>query len=159
MNTHKKNKKGGFTLIEILIVIGIIAVLAAIVLIAVNPSRQFAKANDAQRSANLNAILNGIGQYIVDQKGATSTLALTVAPKDIRSGSEGIDLCTLLVKDGGYIAALPVDPKTGTGGPNVTSAGCASYDTQYTAQVDASGKLITVSAPDAEATSIISVSR
>ena len=159
MSTHEKNKMGGFTLIEILIVIGIIAVLAAIVLIAVNPARQFAKANDAQRAANVNAILNGIGQYIVDQRGATSTLGITVAAKEIRSGSGGVDLCTLLVQNGGYIAALPVDPKTGTGGPNVTSADCGSYNTKYTVEVDASGKLITVSAPSAEATTTISVSR
>jgi prepilin-type N-terminal cleavage/methylation domain-containing protein len=36
-----KNNKKGFTLIEILVVIGIIGILATVVLVAVNPSRQF----------------------------------------------------------------------------------------------------------------------
>src|SRR3972149_586779 len=67
MKNLKKN--GGFTLIEILVVIGIIAILAVIVLIAINPARQFAQARDTQRTSNVNAILNAVGQYLADNKG------------------------------------------------------------------------------------------
>lgn len=64
-----KSKKSGFTLIEILVVIGIIAILASIVIIAINPSKQFAQARNTQRQAGVNAILNAIGQRIADNKG------------------------------------------------------------------------------------------
>jgi type IV pilus assembly protein PilA len=99
----------GFTLIEILIVIGIIAILAGIVLVAINPARQFRQANNAQRESNVNAILNAIGQYTVDNKG---TLPPEIqGDEDTISGVAGdddSDLCDVLVPK--YLPALPVDP-------------------------------------------------
>src|ERR1700722_12408331 len=59
----------GFTLIEILVVIGMIAILATIVIIAINPARQFAQGRNSQRVSNVNTILNAIGQRIADNKG------------------------------------------------------------------------------------------
>ena len=63
LKNDKKPQKG-FTLIEILVVIGIIAILAAIVIIAINPSRQFAQAHNTQRISGVTAILNAVGQNI-----------------------------------------------------------------------------------------------
>ncbi len=53
-----KNLQKGFTLIELLVVIGILAILLAIVLIAINPARQFAQANDTKRESDVHTILN-----------------------------------------------------------------------------------------------------
>jgi len=67
METKIESKKQvreqeGFTLIEILVVIGMIALLAAIVIVAINPARQFAQGRNTQRTSNVNTILNAIGQ-------------------------------------------------------------------------------------------------
>ena len=57
---HNKNYSRyskGFTLLEVLMVISILAILAAVVLVAINPARQFKIARDSQRNANTNALL------------------------------------------------------------------------------------------------------
>lgn len=118
----------GFTLIEILVVIGIIALLATIVIIAINPARQFAQARNTQRESNINTILNGIGQNIADNKGIFTcsgvTLANGTASSSIILGTAGAppappntsfalavptkDLATCLTPT--YIPTMPSDP-------------------------------------------------
>ena len=137
----QKKSVRGFTLIEILIVIGIIAILAAVVLVAVNPAKQFAAANDSQRSSNVNAILNAVGQYIADKKGQIppSIAALTVGATSTISSADA-NLCTDLVPT--YIPALPVDPTISSG--VVTEANCSSYNTNYGIIKDVSGRVTIV---------------
>ena len=136
MKQYKKAR--GFTLIEILVVIGIIAILAAVVIIAINPARQFAQARNSQRQANITTILNAIGQDVVDNKGTfTCPLAGTApsaAATNIGTGAGLVDLVTCLVPT--YIpSAVPTDPTGGT-----------PADTKYTVAVDANGRF-TVCAP------------
>ncbi len=134
-------RQGGFTLIEILVVIGLIAILAAIVIIAINPARQFAQGRNTQRTSNVNAILNGVGQYLADNKGTMPpALSLSMTAEDIASGNA--DLCSSLVPT--YLPSLPVDPSITSGAVTNCSS---SYDTKYTVAVDANGR-VTVCAPN-----------
>ena len=65
----KSKNGGGFTLIEVLVVIAIIAILAAIVLVAINPAKRFQDARNSQRKANVEAVLSALQQNMVDNKG------------------------------------------------------------------------------------------
>lgn len=130
-----KRRQGGFTLIELLVVIGILAVLLAIVLIAINPARQFSQANNAKRSSDVNAILNAVHQYGADNRGNLTTLAITTTPSTINSTSFAA-LCNALVPR--YIAALPVDPLTNTGTP-VSDCTATPWDTNYYISVTTPG--------------------
>ncbi len=56
------NKKG-FTFIELLIIIGIIAILAGIVLVAINPAQQISKKNDSERKSEIGTVLSAIYKY------------------------------------------------------------------------------------------------
>jgi prepilin-type N-terminal cleavage/methylation domain-containing protein len=148
---HAQNRKG-FTLIEILVVIGILAVLFAIVLIAINPARQFSQANNTKRRSDVNAILNAIHQYAADNRGA---LPAGIGSTAGLISSGGVNICNDLVTR--YLAALPVDPLTNNG-TAVTNCG-AAYDTNYTVVRSTSDNRITVSATAAELGETINVNR
>jgi type IV pilus assembly protein PilA len=143
----------GFTLIELVIVMGIVAVLVAIVLVALNPSRQFKQANNTKRQSDVAAILNAVQQYAVANRGTYPGGLSTTVQTVEKSG--GIDLCSLLVTT--YIAALPVDPLTnnGTAVTNCTTA----YNTNYTIVKNATNGRIIVAAPAAELGATISVTQ
>ncbi len=158
-----KNLQKGFTLIELLVVIGILAILLAIVLIAINPAKQFGQANDTKRSSDVNAILNALNQYMADNKGVLppSANSITSTASYIGNAAGEIDLCSFLVTK--YIADLPIDPVIGIRQYTNPSGNCtqasASYETGYEVSVSANDNRLTVSAPKTYGTAPIQVTR
>ncbi|MDP3954051.1 MAG: prepilin-type N-terminal cleavage/methylation domain-containing protein [bacterium] len=129
----------GFTLIELLVVIGIIAILAAVVIIAINPARQFAQARNTQRWSNVNAILNAIGQNMADNRGVFDCGA-ALPSTATNMADDGYDIYDCIIPT--YISSMPIDPSVGdfTDGTN--------YSTGYHVVRDATTGRITVTAPE-----------
>lgn len=144
-------KSTGFTLIELLVVIGILAILLSIVLIAINPARQFGQANNTKRRSDVTQILNAIGAYAADKKGVLPA-GITTTAAVIGDGVGQSNICADILTT--YIPALPRDPQL-TGG-DITS--CTGYSTGYTVVKDANNR-VTVAAPSAENQETISISR
>ena len=107
-----KNK--GFTLIELLVVIGIIAILAGIVIVAINPARQFAQARNTDRWSAVNTILNAVGQNIADNKGIFTCggVAIPTTITKLGSGTDNYNIEPCIVPT--YVSIMPLDPSAGT---------------------------------------------
>jgi type IV pilus assembly protein PilA len=146
-----KNIKG-FTLIELLVVIGILAILLSIVLIAINPARQFGQANNTRRRSEVTQILNAIGAYAADNRGLLPPDIMGLAANTPTAISDaGADICGDLVPN--YIPALPQDPQQGTGTAisDCTQAGgyVTGYEVAHDAAAGTAGR-VTISAPLAQ---------
>ncbi|MGA1047259.1 MAG: phage head spike fiber domain-containing protein, partial [Minisyncoccia bacterium] len=132
MNQPHKNKRKGFTLLEILLVIAAIGILAAIVLVAINPTRQIAQVRNAQRRSDINAIYKALEQYLIDNKDYPE--GITGTPKAICNNTVTPDCVDLEVLVPTYLAAIPKDPNGGL----------------YEVYINPSNNRIAVEAPEVE---------
>jgi prepilin-type N-terminal cleavage/methylation domain-containing protein len=117
MKTTKSQK--GFTLLEVLLVVGIITILAAIVIVAINPSKQFGDAKNAQRRGDVNTVLNAVYQYSIDNGGnlpgpgviPTSPTFTEVCRTTPAVDCTGLIDLAQLTNSGTYLVSLPIDPQ------------------------------------------------
>ena len=147
-------KQSGFTIIELLVVMGIIGILAAVVLVALNPARHFAQARNTQRTSNVAAILNAIGQNMAENQGVfVCNAPIPTTATLMTSGNNNYDIYSCLVPN--FISDLPFDPSA----PGAQNSSPLDYNTGYTILQNTTSGRITVSAPSAEQGEVISVSR
>lgn len=139
----------GFTLIEILLVVAAIAILAGIVILAINPGKQLGETRNAQRRADVNTIMNAVYQYSIDS-GTGIPATITTTPTWIcKTGATctGLIDLSVLTNDEKYLTSMPFDP---------TAATVAA--TAYGISKSANGR-VTVVATSSEQGATISITR
>lgn len=82
------SSKKGFTLLELLIVIAIIAILSTVLIVAINPAETLRKTRDSQRISDLSSLKTAIGIYVTST--ATPLLDNTVG-NTLCVGGSGAD--------------------------------------------------------------------
>ena len=109
----------GFTLIEILLVVAAIAVLAGIVIVAINPAKTLAEMRNGDRVSDINQIYKAVYQHTTNNRGGLhSTFSGLEAevPSDIckpGGSTDCLNLDSLLAPT--YLAEIPVDPNVNAG--------------------------------------------
>lgn len=100
-------KTEGFTLIEALLAISIMAILAGVLLMVINPAQLQAKARDSKRASSLKAIQTALDLYRSDNSGSAPG-----TPGSCSNIPSNAAISSALVPK--YIQSLPSDPKDPT---------------------------------------------
>lgn len=125
--------KKGFTLVELVIVIGVIGIIATILLIALNPAETQRKARDTARLKDINTLQGIVEQAVNDVLplcagaiGGTnavcqSDLIATPGSQPCAANWTGINLCN-------YTRTVPADPLNIAAGRCTQSSGAQRTD-------------------------------
>lgn len=150
-----KHFRQGFTLIELIIVIAIIAVIAAAVFVALDPARRLHAGRNGTRWSDVTAVLQAVKQYQADNEGNLPTTATAIdndsatvqiigesvgacaavpACAGVTVAAANCGLNSLDADLGGYLPRLPRDPQG------------SANDTRYFVNYNAATGIVTVGA-------------
>jgi len=141
----------GFTLIELIVVVAIIAIIAATVFVALDPGKRLHVSRNSRRWADVTTIAkavklyeadNAIAPALINNTGATVQMlgtGVTCPPTACTGVSFPATNCTINIATTlrAYLKSIPLDPTTGT-----------AANTRY--YVNMSGSVLTVGSCDSE---------
>ncbi len=125
MPTSSKKKVFGFTMIQLLLSVGVLFILSAMVFIWLDPLTKIGQAEDERRRHDVLLIADAIADYTADHQGVLPVLGAVTTDKKVlcseQSGSNltcdsDNQLCLLVADDfyKSYLHDLPIDPNKST---------------------------------------------
>ncbi len=117
-----QNYRRGFTLIELLVVIAILGVLAAAVLLAINPAEQLARGRDAGRLSTIDQLGHAVEAYYTVQNSFPAVGAAWVTT----------------LQTAGELKIIPANPT----GPAYTTPTCTNAQGGYCYNVNATPEAV-----------------
>ncbi len=134
LNTQKR--QGGFTLLELLIVIAIIAILSIALVFMLNPAETLKKARDAQRISDLKTIKTALGVMLT----STSTPRLdTTANPVCLTDTAGATQLTGRIAYSAFAAAITTGTVAGSDTTSAFNATATSTAVANAGKVDGTG--------------------
>lgn len=138
-------KYQGFTLVELLVVVSIIAILSVVIFESLDPLRQFANARNARRWSHVNSVSTAIYRYIIE-KGEYPT-GIDEQKRQLGTASTGCNNCegaeneclNLSTQIQDFLPIIPIDLNGGS-----------TERTGYTISKKNPNNVITVTACNAE---------
>lgn len=147
MNLNKKTE--GFTLVELLLVVGLIGVLSGILLTVINPAGTRQKFRDAQRISDLKKVQAALEIYYNDNRtypvyggwtviSGVSELSTYMSPSPVDPQSSGTDPCNAATRNYLYrggtsaytlVSNMELNSSVGTGA--CSGIGCGATPNCY----------------------------
>jgi len=135
-----KNRQKGFTLIEVLIVVAVIAILGAIAVMTLNPAQASQRARDAQRLKDVATYQALIEQYLEDNRSGFPGMTANTSGATNNCNGGVLRASTLTANTCPYAATQPIDPVNSTAQNITTNGGTVlSDDLFYEIQVNTAG--------------------
>ncbi len=120
---HLPTPSSAYTLIELLIVMAIIALLAVVLMVVINPVEMGRRSRDTKRLSDIGTLKSAIDLALADK---TATLQVTAAGGNVL-GTDVDNFAGLAgFKIGKYLSVIPVDPKGGVSTVVVADAACTT---------------------------------
>lgn len=131
-NSKLATSRRGFTLVEMLTVVGIIAALSSIVFVATKPGKRLTDTKTSVVNANLGSIKKAVNMALLETPNvfsSTTTCAAGALPSTptIMKSTGGYDIAPCLTK---YFTKIPYNPNKGFYISNT------NYDAGYTISYD-----------------------
>lgn len=126
--SYLRTEAKGFTLIELLVVIAIIGVLAAVVLLAINPAEMLRRGRDSTRMNDMVTLRKAIDGVFAQGGSWTATAGCVTAACASGTGTaravDGTGYIPMVLNE--YLSTLPADPRQGQTGSAINGVSAAA---------------------------------